>query len=148
MKALALLTALSLVLLGCGGDATTAGTTGGDGGRATPSTDLTITVAPGSGGDEVTYTLTCDPAGGDHPDPDAACAALAAATTSDTKPLNPTPPDQICTEIYGGDQTAVIEGTLNGEPLRTELSRTNGCEIARWDALQPVLVEPGGVDLE
>ena len=110
MKALLLLTALSLAMLGCGGDdATTAGTTDGDPG-ATASTDLTITVDPGAGGEAVTYSLTCGPA--------------------------------------GGDQTAVIEGTLNGEPLRTELSRTNGCEIARWDALQPVLVEPGGVQLD
>ena len=155
MKALLLLTALSLAMLGCGGgDATTAGTTDGDPGAAASdpgaaaSTDLTIAVDPGAGGEAVTYTLTCGPAGGDHPDPDAACAALDAATAGETKPLNPTPANQICTEIYGGDQTAVIEGTLNGEPLRTELSRTNGCEIARWDALQPVLVEPGGVQLD
>jgi hypothetical protein len=148
MKALLLLTALSLAMLGCGGDdATTAGTTDGDPG-ATASTDLTITVDPGAGGEAVTYSLTCGPAGGDHPDPEAACTGLDAATADETKPLNPTPANQICTEIYGGDQTAVIEGTLNGEPLRTELSRTNGCEIARWDALQPVLVEPGGVQVD
>lgn len=148
MKALLLLTALSLAMLGCGNDeATTAGTTD-DEPSAAASTDLTITVDPGSGGEAVTYSLTCGPSGGDHPDPDAACAALDAATAGEAKPLNPTPPNQICTEIYGGDQTAVIEGTLNGEPLRTELGRTNGCEIARWDALQPVLVEPGGVQLD
>lgn len=146
MKALLLLTALSVALLGCGGaDDTTTGTTSGDDAGATASTELTITVDPGSGGDVATYALTCEPAGGDHPDPDAACAALDAATVGDANPLDPTPPGQICTEIYGGDQTAAIEGTLDGEPLATELSRTNGCEIARWDALQPVLVDAGGV---
>ncbi len=141
-----MLTALSLALLGCGGeDDTTAGTTDGDTPSATASTDLTITVDPGAGGDVETYALTCDPPGGDHPDPDGACAALDAATAGDPNPLDETPPSQICTEIYGGDQTAVIEGTIDGAPLAAELSRTNGCEIARWDALQPVLVDPGGV---
>jgi hypothetical protein len=93
----------------------------------------------------VTYTLTCDPAGGDHPDPADACAALEAARAASLNPLEPVPANMACTEIYGGEQTAVIDGTLDGEPFRTELSRVNGCEIARWDALTPVVVVPGGV---
>ena len=35
---------------------------------------------------------------------------------------------------------------MDGAPVSAELSRVNGCEISRWDALLPVLVEPGGVD--
>ena len=43
-----------------------------------------------------------------------------------------------CTEIYGGDQVALVEGS----GFRAILNRTNGCEIARWDALAPVLEIP------
>ena len=39
-------------------------------------TDLRVTVDTGDGQTR-TYTLRCDPAGGDHPDPAAACEALA-----------------------------------------------------------------------
>jgi len=144
MRTLLLLALACLAATACGSDesaaptATTAGEPGG--------TSLTITVDPGSDGEPQEYTLVCDPPGGDHPDPDAACAALAEATAGETGALDPVPPDLACTEIYGGDQTAVIEGMLDGEPVRAELSRINGCEIARWDALQPVLVEPGGVE--
>jgi hypothetical protein len=40
-----------------------------------------------------------------------------------------------CTQIYGGDQVARIRG----DNLQATFNRTNGCEIARWDALAPVL---------
>ena len=41
--------------------------------------ELTITFWPeGPDGESTEATLTCDPAGGTHPDPEAACAALAA----------------------------------------------------------------------
>jgi hypothetical protein len=156
MRAALLLVSLPLLMAACSTDGTTAGTTPG----ATPgttagatagatgsaaATELTITVRESVAAEPVTYTLTCDPVGGDHPDPAAACAALEAARTAALNPLDPVPPTMACTEIYGGEQTAVIEGTLEGEPVRTELSRVNGCEIARWDSLVPVVVVPGGV---
>jgi hypothetical protein len=40
-----------------------------------------------------------------------------------------------CTQIYGGDQLA----TITGAGVQASFSRANGCEIARWDALRPVL---------
>jgi hypothetical protein len=153
MKTLLLLALASMALTACGSDETATPTSPTS--TATPpattpdeasGTTLTITVDPGSGGEGVEYTLVCDPPGGEHPDPDTACAALTEASTNETSPLDPVPSRQACTEIYGGEQTAVIEGTLGGEPLRAELSRVNGCEIARWDALVPVLVQSGGVE--
>ena len=82
------------------------------------------------------YTNTIhNPDGGTHPDPAKACAALDAHPEA----LHPVPGDVACTEIYGGDQVALVEG--NG--MRAVLNRTNGCEIARWDALAPVLELPG-----
>lgn len=43
-----------------------------------------------------------------------------------------------CTEIYGGPDTATIEGGLDGRTVRVHLDRSNGCEIDRFDAWTPV----------
>ena len=108
-----------------------------------PPTQLQISVDRGDGSTS-TLTLTCDPPGGDHPDPEAACAVLDAAASLPTNPLEPVPPDVACTEIYGGPQTAVVEGTIDAEPVLVEFSRVDGCEIDRWDAVIPLLAEPAG----
>jgi hypothetical protein len=136
--------ALTLVLLpACGSDGTTAGTDPGT--DAPAATDLTVTVDRGDGSEATEYTLTCGPPGGTHPAPQAACDLLAAAASLDPNPLEPVPPDVACTEIYGGPQTATVTGTIDGEQVDTTFDRVNGCEIARWDAALPLLVEPGGV---
>lgn len=105
------------------------------------NTSLTIVVTASPDSVEQTYTLVCDPAGGDHPDPAAACRALDRLKD----PFAPVPPDTMCTEIYGGPQTATVTGTFRGEPVDAEFSRTDGCQIARWDAHAALLVESGGV---
>lgn len=101
---------------------------------------LVVTVDDGTGGTPRTWTLTCDPPGGDHPDPVAACAAIEAAR----RPFAPVPAGMLCTQIYGGPQTATIEGTWRGEPVRASYKRSDGCEIARWNALAAVLGSGGG----
>jgi len=103
---------------------------------------LTVSVDDGSGG-VTTYSLSCEPAGGDHPDPAAACAALAVAGA---EAFGPPDPNQACTEIYGGPQTATVTGTLAGAPVNSTFSRQNGCEIARWDALTAVFANFGGLN--
>ncbi len=110
---------------------------GGDGAGATT---LTIAVTDGPDSTPQTWTLTCEPAGGNHPDPAAACASLASAED----PFKPVDKNLACTEIYGGAQTATVTGTFDGEPVNASLSRTNGCEIARWEAIQPALILQGG----
>lgn len=115
------------------------GTTPAPAGDALPAL-LTITVDDG-GGNVMTYTLSCEPVGGDHPDPAGACAGLAAAGAAAFSPPNP---NQACTEIYGGPQTAAVTGTLAGKQLNSTFSRGNGCEIARWDALAAVFANAGG----
>jgi hypothetical protein len=107
---------------------------------ASAATQLSITARSAPTAPAQTWTLTCDPAGGSHPNPAAACAALAA--TAD--PFSATPPDRACTMIYGGAQTATIVGTYRGLSVNASYSRTNGCEIARWDTVAAVLVIPGG----
>lgn len=110
---------------------------------ATGTTELTVTVDDGTGA-TTTRTLTCDPAGGDVPDPAAACAALAAAGPA---VLAPPPADLACAMQYGGPQTATVTGTLAGRPVTAAYARTNGCETSRWDALAPLLgAADGGPD--
>ncbi|MCV2393168.1 subtilase-type protease inhibitor [Actinotalea sp. M2MS4P-6] len=105
--------------------------------------DLTVSVDASGEGDVQVWTLTCDPPGGDHPDPEWACAALEAA--GGVAAFEPVPRTAVCTEIYGGPQTAHVEGTVGGEPVNADFSRQNGCEIARWDALQALLGDVAGV---
>jgi hypothetical protein len=125
---LAALFVLVAVLAGCGSDSDA-------GGSAQPRYDLTITYWPtGRGGDTRSATLECDPDGGTHPHPNGACDALLEHEDA----LEPVPGNVACTEIYGGPQLAVI----NGSGVDALLSRRNGCEIARWDALAPVVELP------
>ena len=124
-----------------GGDVTVEPGPGSDASQG-GTTELTITVRAGRGRGERIYSLVCDPAGGDHPDPEAACRLL-----SELKdPFAPVPDDAMCTEIYGGPQTATVTGTLRGEVVNARFSRTDGCQIARWDRHATLLVETGGVD--
>ncbi len=103
-----------------------------------PSTELTITVHPrGTGGPTRTWTLRCDPPGGNHPRIAAACEQVS------VRALRALPPGTICTQIYGGPQTARVRGRIDGRPVEARFSRTNGCEIHRWDsvgALFPVKI--------
>lgn len=102
--------------------------------------ELTITLDESGEGPVRTFTLTCDPAGGDHPTPQAACDALARAGIG---AFDPVPPDVACTEQWGGPQRATVEGFVDGTPVSGDFARTNGCEIARWDALAPLLGSSG-----
>lgn len=58
--------------------------------------------------------------------------------------LAPTPGNVACTEVYGGDATGSIEGTIAGEPVDAEFSLRNGCEIDRWDRASALLGDPPG----
>jgi hypothetical protein len=55
----------------------------------------------------------------------------------------PVPADAGCTQVYGGPQTARVTGRWAGQPVDLQLSRTDGCRIAQWDRLGPLL--PGRV---
>lgn len=90
------------------------------------------------------WTLTCDPDGGTHPDPQGGCAFLDLATQWGQDPFAPTPDDQVCAEIYGGPQTATVKGSWDGESVDADFSRVNSCEIERWSNAIRLLVVPGG----
>ena len=103
------------------------------------ATDLVVEVTDASGA-STAYTLSCEPAAGSHPDPEAACAALAAAADSTGgDPFRVTPPGTMCTQEYGGPETARVEGSFRGQPVAASLSLRDGCEIDRWTRLGELL---------
>ena len=111
-----------------------AGCSSGGADTAAPGTSLQVRLLADRGAEPQTWTLTCDPAGGDHPAPQDACQALAA----EPQPFAPLS-DGDCSDVYGGPQTATVRGTYRGEQVALDLSRTDGCRTAQWDRLGAVL---------
>ncbi len=97
--------------------------------------DLTVSVDDGSGTPS-TWTLTCEPVGGEVPDPEQACTELGTVGPS---VFAPPPKDQMCTQVFGGPEVATVTGTFAGEPVSASFSRTDGCEIARWESVSSLL---------
>lgn len=107
---------------------------GGDIQRA--GNDLAVQVNRGDGSPADSWTLTC--AGvveGSHSEARATCAHL----TSLDAPFAPLPADVLCTQVYGGPQTAQVTGVWGGQPVDLQLSRSDGCRIAQWDGLVPLV---------
>jgi Subtilisin inhibitor-like len=102
---------------------------------------LVVEVDRGDGSPQETWTLTCGPSvGGTHPQAEAACAHLDGMS----EPFAPLPDDLVCTEQYGGPQTAHVTGRWRGDPVDLQLSRVDGCRISQWDSLGPLLPVPVG----
>ncbi|MDJ1643472.1 SSI family serine proteinase inhibitor [Streptomyces pakalii] len=118
-----------------------AGTGAGEADEA--RTRLTVSVEnTGIPGADGTFELECGPTGGTHPEGQAACDRLAeaGATRAGRQELfRETPEGTMCTMIHGGDAFARIVGTWEGRAVDTTASRRDGCEIARWNSLVPVL---------
>ena len=138
MRLLSLVSA-ALVMTACGsvggGGISDAATSAGAAER-----NLVVEYEPGDGTPVQRYTLVCgDEAEGEHPEPAAACARILRMDA----PFEPLAPDRICTEQYGGPQTARVTGTWQGEEVDLELSREDGCAISQWDALVPLVPEAG-----
>ncbi|WP_307865320.1 SSI family serine proteinase inhibitor [Streptomyces montanisoli] len=105
-----------------------------------PGAVLTVSVSDPSGAvPSATYELRCAPAGGTHPHAADACDRLGVLDRDGADPFAPVPDGQICTQIYGGPATAHITGTWRGRAVDAAFDRRNGCEIARWRGLVPVL---------
>ncbi|MDT0570499.1 SSI family serine proteinase inhibitor [Streptomyces sp. DSM 3412] len=108
---------------------------------AGPGDRLTVTVRQAGGGADGTFELRCHPEGGNHPDVREACGRLDRRTTWGTDPFAPVRSGTVCTMQYGGPATAQVTGTWAGRRVDARFDRGDGCEIARWDALVPVLPE-------
>ncbi|WP_299036349.1 hypothetical protein [uncultured Pseudokineococcus sp.] len=102
------------------------------------SAELTVAYDDGTGTAQ-TYDLACEgaQASGTAPDPAGACSAVAAA--GGVEAFAVPSGDVQCTQVFGGSQTAVVSGTVEDEPVSADLARADGCDIARWDALVPLV---------
>jgi hypothetical protein len=128
MAVVLLLCTLLLGLAGCGEDAET----------AAPATTTELVVRldhDGPQGPAAAKQLHVTCGQGD--------ASAACRTAERLKPgdFSPVPDNVACTEIFGGPQTARISGTLRGERVAATFSRSNGCEINRWETVAPLLAE-------
>jgi Subtilisin inhibitor-like len=112
-----------LALAGCGG---------WEGGK-TPGVQTVLQIKAWPSGKEAgpprEWRLHCDRSGGTHPTPEKACQRLFDLD----EPFAPTASDALCTEIYGGPAVAEVEGLYRGETVNAEFTRTDGCEIDRWE---------------
>jgi hypothetical protein len=91
--------------------------------------ELTVTV------DDKSADVRCNAAGDSE-----VCQAVAGMKA---ETFAPTPRDVACTQQYGGPETATVKGTLRGETIDAKFSRENGCEIARWAKVEPLLAAAG-----
>ncbi|GHG59931.1 SSI family serine proteinase inhibitor [Streptomyces griseocarneus] len=105
---------------------------------------LTITVTDSGGHEGSRYELYCHPAGGTHPNAKEACDQLDTQTKWGKDVFAPTPKDASCTQIYGGPERAHVVGTWAGRPVDAHFSRTNGCEMARWNRFSTVFGQSKG----
>ncbi len=70
-----------------------------------------------------------------------ACRVLLSLPAAAFEPVSR---DVACTELFGGPETGRIVGTVRGRPVDARFARHNGCEIARFDRVQPILAVSGG----
>jgi hypothetical protein len=92
------------------------------------SLDITVTTTPSAPVKH--WTLKCDPAGGTHPDPAAACAILLKAKDPFAAPAK----GMECPMIRVGTKTAIVKGTYFGKPVDARLS-PGGCYLTQWEKI-------------
>ena len=124
MKVVVLVLA-ALAVTGCGGQKAP-----GDGRAGETSLEISISLG-GKDAPTKLWTLRC-PTGGTLPDAASACTRLEGIND----PFAPPPKGVACTEIYGGAEVADVHGTFRDEPVHTRFTRSDGCEIARWNRVR------------
>ena len=125
-----LLAAAALFAAACGSDEPTTPATGG-GSDELANFVVTVDADGESGEAPKELQVTCK-----APTDSDVCGAAAGMAPAD---LAEPKDDVACTQIFGGPETATIKGTLRGEPVDASFSRSDGCEIARWDKVKPLL---------
>jgi len=91
---------------------------------------LVIQVAAKPGAKPHRWTLRCEPAGGTHPHPAAACHALLHAK----HPFAPLPDHAMCPMIVAGTKTASVSGTWFGKHINSIFNQ-RGCGDLRWNKI-------------
>lgn len=108
--------------------------------------DLTVRLTEAPGAPLYEFRLVVRHGTAPHPPdlkgstlPDPASALAAVERFGDEVFFAPRRADMMCTQQYGGPQVAVVTGTFHGRPVHSSFSLTDGCEIARWRSLAPLL---------
>lgn len=115
--------------------------------------DLSISFTDAAG-NLAEYRLACLGAtatftGDVPPGVNAATACLSVATDTARMLLDPdVMVDRMCTEIYGGPETATVGGLLDDIEVDYEINRTNGCGIDDWERVFAGLVPPHAAQSE
>jgi hypothetical protein len=120
----AVLVLAALAVAGCGSS------NPGDDSSGGASLDISVSVG-GKGAPTRVWTLRC-PDGGTLPDAELACRNLDRLDD----PFGRLPKSFACIEIYGGPEVATVQGTFRGKAVNARFSRTDGCEIARWNRVR------------
>lgn len=108
---------------------------GGQGGTGTPAkVMLTFNVTGGPAGQPKHLTLNCEPTGGTHPDPAAACAALLKLN----KPFAPRSKAIACPMILRSDQKILVTGTWLGKTVH-RIVLDGGCDLVLFSKLHKIL---------
>ena len=97
--------------------------------------------------DAIEYRVTCtDDTGTVSPDDVGIDAAAACLALEDpvvvTRLVDGPPADLICAEIFGGQDTAVITGSIDDEAVDASIDRVNACSIFDWDDLLAAVLPP------
>ncbi|MGH9119479.1 MAG: hypothetical protein ACRD0A_16870 [Acidimicrobiales bacterium] len=127
-----------------------ASTTTIENGEAPVSGEISLTIRVASPGAELRdATLTCDEGRAEGTgfleDPSAAQAACDLLTGDEfavDRLVNGRAPGMMCTQQYGGPETAKVTGTIGGRRISATIDRTDGCGIAEWNLLTPLLGPP------
>lgn len=83
----------------------------------------------------VTGEFECPAVPGDA-EAEETCAALGKAHE---RLFAPSEGGMACSEQYGGPERARLHGTVDGTQVDREFGRRDGCEIATWEQLRPIL---------
>lgn len=136
-KVAALTVALGAALAACGGSGS---------GSSSASNSLTITTRTGSesvlvpseatlecGGTPTATGFLAEAAG-------PACATVHSGAV--TKVAKSQKSGRLCSQIYGGPQTAHLRGTVDGKQVNVRVDRTDGCGVDDWTTLEAILGAP------
>ena len=139
----ALIAACGFVAAGCGSAAapsSTAPSGTAHGGSTSPAgttsaakVSLNVALTGGAGSAPKHWTLRCEPAGGNYPDPSTACTKLLK-----TKNLfNPYRLHVMCPMIMADARTYTVTGTFLGKNVHESIV-DGGCDLTRWGELNQV----------
>ena len=134
----ALVAACGLAAAACGSAAAPSGGSQGSGGSSASTTSaakvsLTIVQSGGSDSTAKRWTLRCEPAGGNVPDPATACGRLLQHRTI----FSPSPRHVMCPMIMADARSYIVYGTFLGQKVHQTIV-DGGCDLARWSQLNQV----------